>query len=283
MVTLLMGIGPYQRSLHMTENFLVRLKQYYVDVAKVLKGHADAASVFPNSTDVGLSRERVYFEFLKQHAPSKCNVFLGGFLFDEDGAVSSQLDIIITTDTAPRFNFHNQDGTGKSFSPVEGSIGVVSVKSTLDRKELYDALRGLASIPPTRALDGRVNPQFQLSDYDNWPVKVVYASAGISPVTLLRHLNAFYSENPGIPFCRRPDFIHVAGSCFIVRGTGNSSTVDQATGDVTEHIIGEYYPITEEPDIHAILWILDKLQGYVTASTHILFKYHEIANRVVQL
>jgi hypothetical protein len=66
-------------------NFFVRLRKYYLNVAQVLRGEADAASVFPNTTDIGMSREKVYADFLRQHAPSKCNVFLGGFLFDDDG------------------------------------------------------------------------------------------------------------------------------------------------------------------------------------------------------
>ncbi|WP_366525975.1 DUF6602 domain-containing protein [Ferrovum sp.] len=92
---------------------------------------ADAASVFANTTDIGMSRELAYAEFIKQHAPSKCDVFLGGYLFDDDGAESKQLDIIITTDTHPISISITKDGTGKSFSPVEGTLGVVSVKSTL--------------------------------------------------------------------------------------------------------------------------------------------------------
>jgi len=108
-----------------------RLRDYYTKVGAVLRGEADAGSIFPNSTDVGMSREKVYANFLAQHAPSMCRVFFGGFLFDEAGAESKQLDIIITTDTTPRFDFHNQDGSGKSFSHVEGTLGVVSVKSTL--------------------------------------------------------------------------------------------------------------------------------------------------------
>ena len=106
----------------MPKNFYERLRDYYIKVGGVLRGEADAASIFPNPSDVGMSRERVYAEFLRQHAPSKCNVFLGGFLFDEDGNESRQLDIIVTTDTAPRFDFHNPDGSGKSFSPVEAIV-----------------------------------------------------------------------------------------------------------------------------------------------------------------
>ena len=75
----------------MPKNFYDRLRDYYGKVAEVLRGEADAASIFPNTTDVGMSREKVYVQFLIQHAPSKCNVFLGGFLFDEEGIDLSNL------------------------------------------------------------------------------------------------------------------------------------------------------------------------------------------------
>jgi len=118
----------------MAGTFFHRLRSYYLEVASVLRGEAKAASVFPNATDVGMARERIYAEFLRQHAPSKCNVFFGGFLFGEDGSESGQLDVLVATDTTPRFNLNNEDGAGKSFSPVDGTLGVASIKSTLDKK-----------------------------------------------------------------------------------------------------------------------------------------------------
>ena len=181
-------------------------------MGEVLRGDADSASIFPNTTDIGQSRERVYAEFLRFHAPSKCNVFLGGFLFhDETGAESKQLDVIVTTDTAPRFNFHNADGAGKSFSPVEGTLAVASIKSTLDKKQLIDSLEGIASIPPTRDLEKRKPPNLNIQGYDDWPYKVIYANDGISGTTLLEHVNGYHTENPEIPLSLRPNVIHVAG------------------------------------------------------------------------
>ena len=106
----------------MTQNFFLRLRKYFDRVGAVLRGEAESASIFPNTADIGMSRERVYSEFLRLHAPSKCNVFLGGFLFDMQGTESRQLDVIITTDTTPRYDLHNRDGAGKSFSPVEGTL-----------------------------------------------------------------------------------------------------------------------------------------------------------------
>lgn len=264
----------------MAQNFFDRLRTYYTKVAEVLRGEADAASVFANTTDIGMSRESAYAEFLKQHAPSKCNVFFGGFIFDDDGAESKQLDIIITTDTAPCFNFHNKDGSGKSFSPVEGTLGVVSVKSTLNRAELFDALGGIASIPPTRSLDGRINVLLKIKNYDDWPVKIVYASKGIVPETLLAHLNEYYATNPAIPVNRRPNFIHVAGSCLIVRAQEGMSLHDRGTGTAESLAVGIYHLVTTESDIQAIVWTLNQLQQNATVSTHILYSYDSLINKV---
>ena len=264
----------------MPRNFFERLREYYMAVARVLRGEADAASIFPNTTDIGMSRERAYAEFLRQHAPSKCNVFMGGFLFDDDGAESKQLDIIITTDTAPRFNLNNNDGSGKSFSPVEGTLGVVSVKSVLDRDGLFDALSGIASIPPTRSLDGRVNVLLRIPNYEDWPVKVIFATRGVAPDTLLSHLNQHYLDRPNIPLHRRPNFIHVAGSCFIFRAQVGMSLHNRATGVAEPLVVGNFYIETNDPDLQAIVWTLNQLQVNASSSNHILFSYGDLVNRV---
>jgi len=87
----------------MPRNFYTRLREYYLKVAEVLRGEAEAAAVFLNSSDIGATREKIYADFLEQHSPSKCNVNLGGFLFHEDGTESKQLDIIITDILAINF------------------------------------------------------------------------------------------------------------------------------------------------------------------------------------
>src|SRR5262245_21533624 len=183
----------------MTDHFFVRLRRYYSDVAAVLRGEAKAASIFPNSSDVGLSRERLYAEFLRQHAPTKCNVFFGGFLFGKDGTESKQLDVIVTSDTTPRFDLHNKDGNGKSFAPVDGTIGAVCIKSTLDKKELEDSLLNIAAVPAMPSLEGRMILGVSIANYDDWPYKVIYASDGISDTILLQHITDFYERNSDIP------------------------------------------------------------------------------------
>lgn len=263
----------------MPDNFFFPLREYYLNVASVLRGEADAASIFPNTTDIGMSREKVYSEFLRLHAPSKCNVFLGGFLFDMNGNESKQLDIIITTDTAPRFDFHNRDGSGKSFSPVEGTLGVISIKSVLNKAELEDALSGLASIPPTQSLDGRISFDVEIFDYDDWPYKIIFSSDGVEGNTLLSHLNSFYKEHSEIPICRRPHLIHVAGKYVIMRIV-RGVAIRKASDEIVQSEPGIYHLITRDLDLQGIVWVLNGLQLHATASTEILYSYPDLINKV---
>ena len=264
----------------MPKPFYDRLKNYYSKVGEVLRGEADAASIFPNTSDIGLSRELVYAEFLKQHAPSKCNVFLGGFLFGEDGDESKQLDVIISTDTAPRYDFYNPDGKGKSFGPVEGCLGVASLKSTLDKDQLFDSLEGIASIPATKSLEKRVNPMIKINDYDDWPYKIIYASNGLKDSTILGHLNDFYNQNQHIPINRRPDIIHVAGKYVIFRIKSGMSITNTIVGGTEEVEIGKFHSFITNPDLQGMFWTIDELQKKASASNHIIFRYSEMINKI---
>lgn len=266
----------------MPEYFFSRLRNYYLDVATVLRGEANAASIFPNPTDIGMSRERVYAEFLKQHAPSRCNVFYGGFLFGDDGSESAQLDIIVTTDTTPQFNLHNS-GHGKSFAPVEGTLAVASVKSSLNKSELEDALKNIATIPPTSPLENRINPLVYIKNYDDWPYKIIYASDGISAESLAIHLHNYYQKNPDIPWNRRPNIIHVSGKYVILRATDEMVIWDSDTLQSLPQKPGEFKLITNKPDLQGILWVLNDLQQKTTASTHINYSYFYLINRINDL
>ena len=186
----------------------------------------------------------------------------------------------MTTDTTPRFDFHNPVGSGKSFSPVEGTLGVVSIKSNLSKNELIDALSGIASIPATKPLEGRVNVLLKIKNYDDWPLKVIYATDGISMKTLLKHIDEYYTDNATIPLTRRPNFIHVAGKYLIVRAAEGMSLQNKYTGKVSTLTEGQYYPVTTDADVQAIMWTLNELQQRTSVSAQILFSYGEIINKV---
>lgn len=258
-----------------------RLRKYYTEVAQVLKGEAEAASVFPNSSDIGTSRENIYLEFIKNHIPSKCNAFLGGYIFDSFGNESKQLDIIITSDTAIKFDLFNKDGKGKSFAPVEGTLGVVSIKSKLDKKQLFDSLSNLASIPATQSLEGRVSISTKIDEYDNFPFKIIYASDGLSPETINSHFGKYYQKNISIPESRMPDIIHVSGKYTFIKIRKGMRLFNSQTYGEENTGSSNYFLTDKDVDITALMHTIIGLQDYSMASQHIINNYSWIAQNVL--
>lgn len=254
----------------MPQPFFARLAYYYGQVAEVLKGNAEIASIFPNTTDIGMSREVIYAEVLRKHSPSSLNVFLGGFLFDAKGNESKQLDVIATAHSAGRFDLLNSSGIGKSFANVEGAVGVASIKSTLDRKEIRDALEGLASIPTTGS-PAYASNLISVPDYSDWPYKIVYASDGIAQDTLMSHIMEFYAENQHIPLERRPNLIHVLGKYTIVRSIKGHKFGVANGKDGFEIMPGQYIPSNRDPDIQGLMLVAFEMQKKANEANHLLF------------
>lgn len=260
----------------MTKDFFIRLEEYYSNVGKVLKGEADSASIFPNTTDIGMSRERIYAEVLKTHLPSSCNVYFGGFVFDMNGNESKQIDLIITDDKAIQFNFHNQSGNGKSFSCIDGCIGIASIKSKLDSRELEDCLENIASLPEKSGLTGRHNPMLTIPHYEDWPYKIVYASDGINIEAAMETLNKFYIKNNDIPLKKRPNLIHVAGKYLIVRAMEYANI----TRDGRKIETGAYHAQVHKVDEYGILFAVAHMQDIVVAASQMTFSYTDLINKL---
>jgi hypothetical protein len=257
--------------------FYVRLNRYYNEVASVLRGEANAASIFPNSTDIGTSRERVYVEFLREHLPPNCRAMMGGFLFAIDGAESGQIDVIVTSDVVPRYEFFSKNDSGKSFSCIDGTVAVVSVKSNLNTNELHDALSNLASLPDKEPLGNRVMPTFKLNGYDDWPFKIIYASSGVSLDTLMKGIETFYNSRPDIPVNKRPNIIHVAGK-HVVQRIGEQGGV---TRDGTRISPFAFHAMPgSNCDAYALTYVVTEIQKIALATRYILFDYGPIINHL---
>ena len=257
----------------MARAFYERLKNYYKTVGAVLRGEADAGSIFPNTTDIGFSREHIYADFLRTHVPSSCNVYLGGFVFNSAGDESKQIDLLVTNDTCPRFNFLNPTGQGKSFACADGLLAAACIKSTLDSKELTNALENIASLPPKSSLDGKVPITINVPQYDEWPFKIIYASDGASPETLSHTFEKFYNSNPHIPVTGRPNLVHVAGKYHAVRipPGGQSTLGGLALQEHTFHWVCT--PDPSDSDVYALAYAIQNIQHRAVAAQHILFNY----------
>jgi len=256
--------------------FFERLEAYFSHVGKVLKGEADVASIFPNSQDIGTSRERIYAEVLKQHLPRSCVVSFGGFLFDMEGNESKQIDLIILNDVSPQFNFHNPDGQGKSFACIDGCVAVASIKSTLDSTKLVEALDNIASLPNKVILkEGNYNMLVKIKGYEDWPYKVVYASDGIALNTALDTINRYYEKNSTIPNNKRPNIIHVCGKYNILRVGKNAKT---RAGAIIEE--NTFWGHPGGSDAYALLTTILNIQEILSASKEVFNRYGELIDKL---
>ena len=256
--------------------FFDRLKAYYTNVGEVLRGEAEMASIFPNTTDVGQAREHFYAEFLKHHVPLNCDVQFGGYLFNLDGQESRQLDIMVTANVSPRYNFLNRDGTGKTFACVDGTIAVVSVKSNLDSTQLIDAIENLISIPSKQSLAGRMSPLMNLPMYEEWPHKIIYASNGASAETIKQTLENYFIAHSDIPDHKKPNLIHVAGKYCAVR----TPPQGLPTRDGTPIPGNTFFFQPDTTDVFALVWAVDKIQQMAMSAAHIFFRYDQILDQI---
>lgn len=262
----------------MPAEFYERLSQYFLSVGSVLRGEAEAASIFPNTSDIGQSRELIYADFLRNHVPTNCDISLGGFLFDVDGNESKQLDIVVTSNSSPHFVLPSSanDSFPKRFACIDGTIAVVAVKSNLTTTELVNALDNLASIPLQSPLTGRILPAYTIADYDEWPLKIVYATDGASLPTLLAKIESYYQDNPDIPTTRQPELIHVAGK-YNVRRIVRSGTTTRGGAPIAQ---GTYYGQPENTDVWALQFVVNEIQKYASAAQHILYKFDDVFGRI---
>ena len=259
----------------MPKPFFTRLQKYFADVGQVLQGQAGVASIFPNSSDVGMSREQVYAEVLKQHLPANCAVAYGGFLFDTSGSESRQIDVIVINDKSVRFNFFNQNGSGKTFAYIDGCVAVASIKSHLSSEQLREALENIASIPDKQPREGKINPFFHISDddYNDWPFKIIYANSGVSMETCYTTLTSFYNQNPDIPIHKRPNIIHVAGQYYLFRSLNEHTVV---SGEVL--LAGEFMGRSDLTDVFSLLFAVLSIQKIAAKSNQISYSYDSLLN-----
>jgi hypothetical protein len=239
-------------------NFIDRFREYLLATIETLKSEEQSASVFANTTDIGQSKEARIRDILRLHIPKSVNIDLGGFLFDLAGNESKQLDLIITDSSSLRYDFHNRDGGGKTFACVDGCIGVISSKTTLNKSEVCEALKNIASIPPNTALTPRnSDSRLDLSAMHDGPVKAVIGQKGIDPHDLIGHVGEFYVAHPDIPLSRRPNYIHVLGRyCWV--GIRTPLKID----DGVEAQPGQFCLRQKEPDLYffcELLLYIEKL------------------------
>ena len=266
----------------MKRDIFRHLKEHYISVARELSSQARQAGLLTNPTGVGTEREEVYRAFLERHLPKMCDVFLGGYVFDTKGISSAQIDVIITSGSTPRFRMSSGN---RYIAPLEGTIGVVEVKSQLNKTTLQEALYNSASIPSMPDSKGIIAPYLKLNEekWEDLPYKILYAYDGIAVSTICRYLASFYNQHQGIPIARRPNIIHVLEKYMIVRITPGMTVVNpDGRPDSNQPEVGQYKPFLTGSDASAMLWTLIALQENSFLCNSLMYKYGEWHTKIME-
>lgn len=266
------------------ESVFDKLRDYYSSIAASMKSEAERARAFSNNSDKGQIREDIYLKFLKDHLPSSCNVAFGGFLFNFSESESKQLDILIHNQHCPIYDLN-----GKRFGPVDGCIGVVSIKSTLTKKELIDSLEGFNSIPNLSVENIRNTTIIGLSssEKEDFPFKILYAHSGLSLDVILQHIRLFYEENYNIPYNKKPNVIHVNGEYCLKKVSRVDSMSEIIKGSFTDKNGRITFPYVvfcaNHSDAIAMSMAIDGLQKASVITSNMYLDYSNIVKGIAGL
>lgn len=257
------------------------VSSFFESAAQQLLVGAQQNATLDNPTAVGSEREASIRSTLVRLLPSSCEVLRGGYLFDFEGNASRQIDIIVLSGSTPRFVVPHD---GQAFAPIEGTIAACEVKSRLDKERLTQALENFAALPVLQRPEKALAPYIKEPDAEFWwdvPYKVIFAFDALSPALLCQHLNDYYQQHADVPPECRPSMIHVLNRYFVVRMIPGM-TVHNADGSAAPNQpeVGDYHPLTNQPDTMGLVWLIAQLQERIFFSNHMLWPYHEWVNQL---
>lgn len=134
----------------------------------------------PHPGEKGRGREDVVRSFLREYLPKRFEVG-SGFIVDASGGVSRQIDIVLYDKlSAPVFPVTET----QRFFPAECVAGAVSIKSSLDRRALEDAVENLISVAQlnrfasgrTEVVFGGVPSPFEHSAFRGYPAEPIFTA-----------------------------------------------------------------------------------------------------------
>ena len=262
-------------------SFFDDFANYLEALVEQLLSEGRQAAILENSPVVGGDREEIYRRFPERHLPKNCEVFRGGYVFNINGDSSKQLDVIVTSGLAPRF----QMGSGKqAIAPIEGTIAVVEVKSKLNKKELKSTLDSFREIPLSSNMS--FNPSLRVSEERKWdiPYKILFAYDGIKKENSLKYLNQYYINNPAIPQQCKPSLIHVLGKYALVRSSSGMIVLDpDGTPAKQQPIPGQYWWFNRKSDMISMIHIFTTIQGNSFLSNHVMVDYDAYKNQIADV
>lgn len=236
-----------------------------------LKIQGEKSGIIGHRSKIGDNRENVLKDFLSNHLPKRL-FFCNGNIFNKDNVISNEIDIIIYNDIA--INFVSDL---KMSINIESIASAISVKSHLDKKQLNDSLKNLASIPQIspdilsfKGLQGS-NSEFFI---DRHPTLFVFAYTGLHPTTLLKHINDFYINND-IPQNRYAKAVIVNGQYMITFHKDKKTTTTGYEIQPNTYFLQE---LDNNFRGYPLAMLLNEISSYVDWLPHMRINFHNYFN-----
>ena len=202
------------------------LKKYFEAESESLASLSKQASSTGHPTDTGSNREDILIDFLNKHLPSKFKAIKGGKIFDSDGALTKQTDVIIYDNEVPRLA--SQENT---LYLAEGVSSAIEVKSALNSNTLSDSLENLKSI---KKINKKMNISISVGDFRKDIYCGIFAyNTELNVDKILDKLESFSKDNNDTDFA---DFILVNNKFLFLKnnGTWTMTFPDGKTEEIKE-------------------------------------------------
>jgi hypothetical protein len=131
---------------NLTQEKINQFVTAYIKVSKEIFSKEAQQKGYIHSQEYGVYREKICKEFLKFFIPKRMQIS-DGFLITPNDQVSTQCDLVIFDET---YTPNIQSKEMMTFYPIESVVGVIEVKSILDKGDLKETLNKLARIKALR-------------------------------------------------------------------------------------------------------------------------------------
>lgn len=266
----------------MSKKIESRLREHFQGWAERLTSDLRSSRALDHAGDIGEKNEGAVMAFIEAHLPLRCRVTRGGYIFgvaqenyDSPGELvaSKQIDLIVTNDLTMQFG-----EPWKSFNSIEGCYSAISVKTDLDKTQLYDALNNIASIPelqPWHVQFGASLSGVNKTLFFDLPFTCIFAYEGATVGTTMRNVEDFYQDNQQISGNRRPNIIVVNNKYLLHR-------IDPWQIECEADMPKSGYLLYEGKRIggQSLFALMRGIQGAANYAAHVTFGFSHYSRRI---
>ncbi len=205
------------------------LKNYFISEANKLDTSFSASNPTGHPSDTGENRQDLLIHFLNNHLPSKYEALPGGKVFDVDGKITGQVDVVVYDKNTPRL------GTlSRQLFLAEGVGAAIEVKPELNLTSLKDCMQKAKSY---KLINKKINASLVMGKLSTKIYSGAFAyKLGTDMIKIFEEVNNFYKD---IDLENSIDFICVNKKFIILKNEGGwvNEKLDGSTEEIKDKFL----------------------------------------------